>query len=84
MWVKPGVNLRVYTTELRKHVLPRLQREATEGDLDAADEATEEAEAAVFMPDDDTTDAAELETEIPLAAVELESKIDLPPPRPPP
>ena len=31
LWQNPGVNLRVYKTELRKQVLPRLARDAIPG-----------------------------------------------------
>ena len=68
-------------------MFPKLHKDATDGDLDAAEEATEEEEATDFMPlDEGNTEAVteEVDTLIPL---EMEdematwcSSIDLPPP----
>ena len=49
------------------HVFPKLQRDATDGDLDAAEEATEEEEATVFKPlDEGSTEAVTEEVDAPI------------------
>lgn len=64
-------------------MFPKLHKDATDGGLDAAEEATEEEEATVLMPLDEGN-AEEVDPPIPL---EMEdetapecSSIDLPPP----
>lgn len=70
-------------------MFPKLHRDATDGDLDAVEDATEEEEATVLMPPaEGNTEAvtAEVDTPIPLDKDEDTapgwSNIDLPPPPP--
>ena len=62
-----------------------MHREATDGDLDAAEEATEEEEATVLIPvdeDDTDPDTEDVETLIPLETAPWWSSMDLAPPLP--
>ena len=70
-------------------MFPKLHRDATDGDLDAVEDATEEEEATVLMPlAEGNTEAVteEVDTPIPLDKDEETatgcSNIDLPPPPP--